>query len=54
MCSQDNLLCTNLYDFRWLPTAPVNLSAAMSLVDAELASLLDQPEALKLYDITVK
>ncbi|KAH7929368.1 dual-domain HisK/Mak2 protein kinase [Leucogyrophana mollusca] len=39
---------------KWLSPSPVNTGAWVALVDAELASLLGNPEALKLYDVAVK
>ncbi|KII94402.1 hypothetical protein PLICRDRAFT_695401 [Plicaturopsis crispa FD-325 SS-3] len=39
---------------KWLSPSPVNTSTWVSLVDAELASLLQHQDAFKLYDIAVK
>ncbi|TFK57700.1 histidine kinase [Heliocybe sulcata] len=39
---------------KWLSPSPVNNSAWVALIDAELASLLNRPDAFKLYDIAVK
>ncbi|KZT22094.1 histidine kinase [Neolentinus lepideus HHB14362 ss-1] len=39
---------------KWLSPSPVNNSAWVALIDAELASLLNRPNAFKLYDIAVK
>ncbi|KAJ7071393.1 hypothetical protein C8F01DRAFT_1110373 [Mycena amicta] len=42
------------YISRWRSPSPVNNSTWVALVDAELASLTDGPEALKLYDAAVR
>nr|GAT57553.1 histidine kinase [Mycena chlorophos] len=42
------------YISRWRSPSPVNNSTWVALVDAELASLTDSPEALKLYDAAVR
>ncbi|KDR85277.1 hypothetical protein GALMADRAFT_218372 [Galerina marginata CBS 339.88] len=42
------------YIRKWLSSSPVNVSTWISLVDAELASLLGSPDAFKLYDVAVK
>ncbi|KDQ54896.1 hypothetical protein JAAARDRAFT_196280 [Jaapia argillacea MUCL 33604] len=39
---------------KWLSPSPVNNSTWVALVDAEMASLLNRPDAFKLYDIAVK
>ncbi|EPQ61132.1 hypothetical protein GLOTRDRAFT_113578 [Gloeophyllum trabeum ATCC 11539] len=39
---------------KWLSPSPVNNSAWVALIDAELASLLNRPDAFKLYDVAVK
>ena len=39
---------------RWLSPSPVNNSTWVALVDAEMASLLNSPDAFKLYDVAVK
>ncbi|KIY45235.1 dual-domain HisK/Mak2 protein kinase [Fistulina hepatica ATCC 64428] len=39
---------------RWESPSPVNNSTWLSLVDAELASLSNSPEAFKLYDVALK
>lgn len=47
-------LMTFSYVGRWLSPSPVNTSAWVALVDAELASIANDPDAFKLYDIAVK
>ncbi|KAH9945631.1 histidine kinase [Amylocystis lapponica] len=42
------------YIRKWLSPSPVNTSAWIALVDAEMASLANNPEAFKLYDVAVK
>ncbi|OSX67898.1 hypothetical protein POSPLADRAFT_1043081 [Postia placenta MAD-698-R-SB12] len=42
------------YVRKWLSPSPVNTSAWVALVDAEMASLLNGTEAFKLYDVAVK
>ncbi|PCH33241.1 hypothetical protein WOLCODRAFT_21861 [Wolfiporia cocos MD-104 SS10] len=42
------------YVRKWLSPSPVNTSAWVALVDAEMASLMNDPEAFKLYDVAVK
>ncbi|KZT06226.1 histidine kinase [Laetiporus sulphureus 93-53] len=42
------------YVRKWLSPSPVNTSAWVALVDAELASLVNSPDAFKLYDVAVK
>ncbi|EGO02766.1 hypothetical protein SERLA73DRAFT_150394 [Serpula lacrymans var. lacrymans S7.3] len=42
------------YVRKWLSPSPINTSTWVALVDAELASLTGDPEALKLYDTAVK
>ncbi|KAJ7293811.1 dual-domain HisK/Mak2 protein kinase [Mycena rebaudengoi] len=39
---------------RWRSPSPVNTSTWVALVDAELASLQDSPDALRLYDTAVR
>ncbi|KAF7324347.1 Histidine kinase [Mycena venus] len=39
---------------RWRSPSPVNTSTWVALVDAELASLTDNPDAFKLYDAAVR
>ncbi|KAF7319894.1 Histidine kinase [Mycena kentingensis (nom. inval.)] len=50
----DQVQCNQSYISRWRSPSPVNNSTWVALVDAELASLLDSPEALKLYDSAVR
>ncbi|KAJ7456503.1 dual-domain HisK/Mak2 protein kinase [Mycena latifolia] len=42
------------YISRWCSPSPVNTSTWVALVDAELASLTDNPDAFKLYDAAVR
>ncbi|KAJ7139584.1 dual-domain HisK/Mak2 protein kinase [Mycena epipterygia] len=42
------------YISRWRSPSPVNTSTWVALVDAELASLNDSPDAFKLYDAAVR
>ncbi|GJE87861.1 histidine kinase [Phanerochaete sordida] len=42
------------YIRKWLSPSPVNNSTWVALVDAEMASLLNSPDAFKLYDVAVK
>ena len=42
------------YIKKWLSPSPVNNSTWVALVDAEIASLLNSPDAFKLYDVAVK
>ncbi|KAJ7356807.1 dual-domain HisK/Mak2 protein kinase [Mycena albidolilacea] len=42
------------YISRWRSPSPVNTSTWVALVDAELASLTDNPDAFKLYDAAVR
>ncbi|CCM01303.1 uncharacterized protein FIBRA_03352 [Fibroporia radiculosa] len=42
------------YIRKWLSPSPVNTSAWVALVDAEMASLTNNPDAFKLYDVAVK
>lgn len=42
------------YVRKWLSPSPVNTSAWVALVDAEMTSLLNGTEAFKLYDVAVK
>ncbi|KAJ7102419.1 dual-domain HisK/Mak2 protein kinase [Mycena belliarum] len=42
------------YISRWCSPSPVNTSTWVALVDAELASLSNNPDALKLYDAAVR
>jgi hypothetical protein len=44
----------NLHLLRWRSPSPVNTSTWVALVDAELASLTDNPDAFKLYDAAVR
>ncbi|EIW86383.1 dual-domain HisK Mak2 protein kinase [Coniophora puteana RWD-64-598 SS2] len=39
---------------KWLPASPVNVGAWVALVDAECASLFNDMDALKKYDIAIK
>ncbi|KXN87566.1 Peroxide stress-activated histidine kinase mak2 [Leucoagaricus sp. SymC.cos] len=39
---------------RWLSPSPVNASTWVALVDAELSSLLGNPNAFRLYDLAVR
>ncbi|TFY70056.1 hypothetical protein EVJ58_g22 [Rhodofomes roseus] len=42
------------YIRKWLSPSPVNTSAWIALIDAEMASLINSPDAFKLYDVAVK
>ncbi|KAJ7630475.1 hypothetical protein FB45DRAFT_915621 [Roridomyces roridus] len=42
------------YISRWRSPSPVNTSTWVTLVDAEMASITDSPDALKLYDAAVR
>ncbi|KAH9921391.1 histidine kinase [Fomitopsis serialis] len=42
------------YIRKWLSPSPVNTSAWVALIDAEMASLTNSPDAFKLYDVAVK
>ncbi|EKM60729.1 uncharacterized protein PHACADRAFT_155836 [Phanerochaete carnosa HHB-10118-sp] len=42
------------YIRKWLSSSPVNNSTWVALVDAEMASLLNSPDAFKLYDVAVR
>ncbi|PSS37163.1 hypothetical protein PHLCEN_2v1036 [Hermanssonia centrifuga] len=42
------------YIRKWISPSPINNSAWVALVDAEMASLLNSPDAFKLYDVAVK
>ncbi|KAI0793300.1 histidine kinase [Abortiporus biennis] len=42
------------YIRKWLSPSAVNTSTWVALVDAEMASLVNSPDAFKLYDIAVK
>ncbi|EPS99596.1 hypothetical protein FOMPIDRAFT_1147208 [Fomitopsis schrenkii] len=42
------------YIRKWLSPSPVNTSAWVALIDAELASLTNSPDVHKLYDVAVK
>ncbi|TBU58822.1 histidine kinase [Dichomitus squalens] len=42
------------YIRKWLSPSPVNTSTWVALVDAEMASLTNNPDAFKLYDVAVK
>ncbi|KIP05676.1 hypothetical protein PHLGIDRAFT_128752 [Phlebiopsis gigantea 11061_1 CR5-6] len=42
------------YIRKWLSPSPVNNSTWVALVDAEMASLANSPDAFKLYDVAVK
>ncbi|KAI1786301.1 histidine kinase [Ganoderma leucocontextum] len=42
------------YIRKWLSPSPVNTSTWVALIDAEMASLTNNPEAFKLYDVAVK
>ncbi|OCH84424.1 histidine kinase [Obba rivulosa] len=42
------------YIKKWLSPSPVNTSAWVALVDAEMASLVNSSDAFKLYDVAVK
>ncbi|PFH54726.1 hypothetical protein AMATHDRAFT_268 [Amanita thiersii Skay4041] len=50
----DQISKNQAYIKKWLSPSPVNVSTWVALVDAELASLHNKPEAFKLYDIAVK
>ncbi|KAJ7226000.1 dual-domain HisK/Mak2 protein kinase [Mycena pura] len=50
----DQVHLNQRYISRWRSPSPVNNSTWVALVDAELASLTDSPEALKLYDAAVR
>ncbi|KAK7694195.1 hypothetical protein QCA50_001375 [Cerrena zonata] len=43
-----------IYIRKWLSPSAVNTSTWIAIIDAEIASLMDSPEAFKLYDIAVK
>ncbi|KAJ3003995.1 hypothetical protein NUW54_g5022 [Trametes sanguinea] len=42
------------YIRKWLSPSPVNTSTWVALIDAEVASLTNNPDAFKLYDVAVK
>ncbi|KAI0700426.1 histidine kinase [Cytidiella melzeri] len=42
------------YIRKWLSPSPVNNSAWIALVDAEVAALMNSPDAFKLYDVASK
>ena len=42
------------YIRKWLSPSPVNTSTWVALIDAEMASLTNNPDAFKLYDVAVK
>ena len=42
------------YIRKWLSPGPVNTSTWVALIDAEMASLTNNPDAFKLYDVAVK
>ncbi|KAI0666240.1 histidine kinase [Trametes maxima] len=42
------------YIRKWLSPSPVNTSTWVALIDAEMASLMNSPDAFKLYDVAVK
>ncbi|GBE78499.1 histidine kinase [Sparassis crispa] len=42
------------YVRKWLSPSPVNTAAWVALVDAEIASLTNNPDAFKLFDVAVK
>ncbi|KAI0325627.1 histidine kinase [Cubamyces sp. BRFM 1775] len=42
------------YIRKWLSPSPVNTSTWVALIDAEMASLMNNPDAFKLYDVAVK
>ncbi|OBZ79765.1 Peroxide stress-activated histidine kinase mak2 [Grifola frondosa] len=42
------------YIRKWLSPSPINTSAWVALVDAEMASLFNSSDAFKLYDVAVK
>ncbi|KAK7064662.1 histidine kinase [Favolaschia claudopus] len=50
----DQVSLNQRYISRWRSPSPVNTSTWLALVDAELASLSDNPDALRLYDAAVR
>ncbi|KAF9654281.1 histidine kinase [Thelephora ganbajun] len=50
----DQVERNTVYIKKWLSPSPVNNSAWIALVDAEIASLNNTPDAFKLYDVAVK
>ncbi|KZT67653.1 histidine kinase [Daedalea quercina L-15889] len=42
------------YIRKWLSPSPVNTSAWVALIEAEMASLTNSPDVFKLYDVAVK
>ncbi|KAJ7655307.1 dual-domain HisK/Mak2 protein kinase [Mycena polygramma] len=50
----DQVYLNQKYLSRWRSPSPVNTSTWVALVDAELASLTDTPDAFKLYDAAVR
>ncbi|KAJ6501559.1 dual-domain HisK/Mak2 protein kinase [Mycena vitilis] len=50
----DQVHLNQKYLSRWRSPSPVNTSTWVALVDAELASLTDNPDAFKLYDAAVR
>ncbi|KAJ7693555.1 dual-domain HisK/Mak2 protein kinase [Mycena rosella] len=50
----DQISLNQRYISRWCSPSPVNSSTWVALVDAELASLTDNPDAFKLYDAAVR
>ncbi|KAJ7480148.1 hypothetical protein B0H11DRAFT_2026757 [Mycena galericulata] len=50
----DQVNLNQRYISRWRSPSPVNTSTWVALVDAELASLTDNPDAFKLYDSAVR
>ncbi|KAF7367339.1 Histidine kinase [Mycena sanguinolenta] len=50
----DQVHLNQKYISRWRSPSPVNTSTWVALVDAELASLTDNPDAFRLYDAAVR
>ncbi|KAK7029643.1 Chk1 protein kinase [Paramarasmius palmivorus] len=46
--------CNQEFTNKWVSSSPVNTSTWIALVDAELASVLNDPAAFKLYDVAVQ
>ncbi|KAI0294831.1 histidine kinase [Russula brevipes] len=50
----EQVAANQTYIRRWLSASPVNTSAWITLIDAELSSLEDNRDAFQLYDIAVR
>ncbi|KAI0090021.1 histidine kinase [Irpex rosettiformis] len=50
----DQIEANQSYIRKWLSPSPVNNSTWIALVDAEVAALMNSPDAFKLYDVAIK